>query len=220
VCPQFLEVKVIITAKALHYWRSDVTKLWTAISVADGLASHQFREHTKPAMPPLCPRHLPRTGWTHRGRARLRGEISMGETHRRLMWHGMFLFLLGLLTGFAEQHFANIRMGLAAHLEGVINGILLVALGAAWSGVRLSRLTKKIAYWTALCSTYGNWFVTTLAAIFGTAALSPITGAGHSGRPWQESLVTVGFLTVGITIVTFAVLFLWGLRARAIGEQT
>jgi (hydroxyamino)benzene mutase len=33
---------------------------------------------------------------------------------RRLMWHGMSLFLLGLLTGFAEPHFANIRMGLAA----------------------------------------------------------------------------------------------------------
>jgi hydroxylaminobenzene mutase len=42
--------------------------------------------------------------------------------HRSLMWHGMFLFLLGLVTGFAEPHFANIRMGLAARLEGVLNG--------------------------------------------------------------------------------------------------
>ena len=40
------------------------------------------------------------------------------------MWHGMLLFLLGLLTGFAEPHFGNVRMGLAAHLEGVMNGIL------------------------------------------------------------------------------------------------
>ena len=30
----------------------------------------------------------------------------MEFTNRRLMWHGMFLFLIGLLTGFAEQHFA------------------------------------------------------------------------------------------------------------------
>ena len=43
----------------------------------------------------------------------------MVETNRRLMFHGMCLFLLGLLTGFAEQHFANVRMGLAAHLEGL-----------------------------------------------------------------------------------------------------
>ena len=140
----------------------------------------------------------------------------MEETQRRLMWHGMFLFLLGLVTGFAEQHFANTRMGLAAHLEGVMNGILLVALGAAWRGVRLSPLPKAFAYWTALCGTYGNWLVTTLAAVFGTAALSPITGAGHSGQPWQERVVTVGFLTVGVTIVASSVLFLWGLRARTL----
>src|SRR5580658_10869352 len=49
-------------------------------------------------------------------------EISMEDTPRRLMWHGMFLFLLGLLTGFLEPHFINMRMGLAAHLEGVMNG--------------------------------------------------------------------------------------------------
>ena len=39
---------------------------------------------------------------------------TMEVIDRRLMWHGMFLFLLGLLTGFAEPHFVNIRMGLAA----------------------------------------------------------------------------------------------------------
>lgn len=36
---------------------------------------------------------------------------------RRLLFHGMVLFLIGLLTGLAEQHFANVRMALAAHLE-------------------------------------------------------------------------------------------------------
>lgn len=139
----------------------------------------------------------------------------MEYTNRRLMWHGMFLFLIGLLTGFAEQHFANTRMALAAHLEGVMNGTFLLALGAAWNEVRLSSRTRAITYWTALCGTYGNWFVTTLAAVFGTAALSPITGAGHSGQPWQESVVTIGFLFVGTTIITAAVLVLWGLRAKA-----
>jgi (hydroxyamino)benzene mutase len=141
----------------------------------------------------------------------------MEGTNRRLMWHGMFLFLLGLVTGFVEQRFANVRMGLAAHLEGVMNGIFLVALGAVWAEVRLSPPTKVIAYWTALYGTYVNWLVTTLAAIFGTAALSPVTGLGHSGQPWQESLVTAGFMSVGIVIVASSVLVLWGLRARTSG---
>jgi (hydroxyamino)benzene mutase len=139
----------------------------------------------------------------------------MVYANRRLMWHGIFLFLLGLLTGFAEQHFANVRMGLAAHLEGVMNGTFLVALGAIWTEVRLPPSAKSIAYWTALYGTYVNWLVTTLAAVFGTAALSPISAAGHSGQPWQESLVMAGFLSVGVVIVASSILVLWGLRARA-----
>jgi hypothetical protein len=38
------------------------------------------------------------------------------DSKRRLIWHGMFLFLLGLLTGFVEQQFNNPRMGLARTL--------------------------------------------------------------------------------------------------------
>src|ERR1700681_1036985 len=104
----------------------------------------------------------------------------MGNSRRRFLWHGMFLFLLGLLTGFMETHFSNVRMGLAAHLEGVMNGTFLVALGAIWTEVRLPPLARAIAYWTALYGTYGNWLVTTLAAAFGTAALSPITADRES----------------------------------------
>jgi hypothetical protein len=63
----------------------------------------------------------------------------MKTTDRQLMWLGMLLFLLGLLTGLAEQHFTNVRMGLAAHLEGVMNGIFLVALGAIWTEGHLEK---------------------------------------------------------------------------------
>jgi hydroxylaminobenzene mutase len=135
--------------------------------------------------------------------------------NRRLMWHGMCLFLLGLFTGIAEPRFANIRMGLAAHLEGVMNGIFLLALGAAWNTLRLSPRAKAVAFWAALYGTYANWFVTSLAAVFGTAALSPLTGPGHPAQAWQESLVLVGFLSVGAAIIASSSIILWGFRARA-----
>ncbi len=139
----------------------------------------------------------------------------MDDSKRRLLWHGMFLFLLGLITGFVEPQFTNPRMGLAAHLEGVMNGIFLLALGAIWTEIRLSAPVKAAAYWSALCGTYANWLFTTLAAVFGTGALSPITAAGHSALPWKENLVTVGFVGVGLVIVSTAVLVLWGLRRGA-----
>jgi hydroxylaminobenzene mutase len=127
----------------------------------------------------------------------------------------MFLFFLGLATGFVGQKFANPRMGLAAHLEGVMNGTFLLALGCIWGEVRLSKGLKTAAYWTALFGTYANWAVTLLAAIFGTAAMSPITAAGHSAQQWKESFVTVGFMSVGPAIVICSLLVLWGLRRRA-----
>src|SRR4029434_5711172 len=116
----------------------------------------------------------------------------------------------------SQAHVSNPRMGLAAHLEGVMNGTFLVALGAIWTELRLPARPNTIAYWLALSGTYGNWLVTTLAAIFGTAALSPITGAGHSGLPWQESLVTLGFMFVGVTIIAATLFALWGLREKAL----
>ena len=135
----------------------------------------------------------------------------MNDSKRSLIWHGMFLFLLGLVTGLLEPHFSNMRMGLAAHLEGVMNGTFLIALGAVWTEVRLTPRLKAIAYWGALYGTYANWLVTTLAAVFGTGALSPISAAGLAAQPWQESLVTAGFMSVGLVIVATAILVLWGL---------
>jgi hydroxylaminobenzene mutase len=125
----------------------------------------------------------------------------------------MALFLLGLLTGLVEQRFTNARMALAAHLEGVMNGTFLLALGAVWNEVILPPRAKAAAYAAVLAGTYGNWVVTTLAAILGTAALSPITGAWHSASAWLETIVTIGFVGIGIAIIIASVLVLWGLRA-------
>ncbi|MCU1761591.1 hydrogenase [Pseudomonas sp. 14P_8.1_Bac3] len=136
----------------------------------------------------------------------------MVDTRRRLLWHGLFLLLLGLCTGLIEQQFSNPRMGLAAHLEGVMNGILLLAIGSVWTEIQLSPRKKTIAYWGVLYGTYANWGVTTLAAILGTTAMSPFTGAGQAAKPWQENLVTAGFASVGVAIIVAALLLLWGLR--------
>ena len=138
----------------------------------------------------------------------------METPSRKLMWSGMFLFLLGLITGFFEERFTNMRMGLSAHLEGVMNGTFVVALGAIWSQVRLPRPAKAAAYATALYGTFGNWLTTVLAALFGTAANTPIAAAGHTGQPWQERLVSTGFLSVAIALVVSVVLVLWGLWAN------
>jgi hydroxylaminobenzene mutase len=140
--------------------------------------------------------------------------LHVQDYNRRLMWHGIFLFALGLMTGFVEHLFTNVRMGLSAHLEGVMNGTFLIALGAIWHEVLLPRRAETMAFWAALYGTYVNWLITSIAAEFGTAANSPITSAGHSGKPWQETFVANAFLSVAIAILATCVFALWGLRGR------
>ncbi len=131
---------------------------------------------------------------------------------RSILWHGMFLFLLGLLTGLAQMHFANPRMGLAAHLEGLMNGTFLIVLGAIWHHIRLPSGLSAGLYWSALYGTYANWATTCMAAVAGTRSMTPLAGAGFSAASWKESLVTLGFISVGIAMLAAAALALWGLR--------
>jgi hydroxylaminobenzene mutase len=110
----------------------------------------------------------------------------------------------------------NIVLRASAAIAGAI---LMIVFSLAWIVIFLWMATSSVigfAYWTALLGTYLNWLVTTLAAVFGTAADSPISAAGHSGRVWQETLVSAGFLLVAISIIGSSVLILWGLRTRAL----
>jgi (hydroxyamino)benzene mutase len=130
------------------------------------------------------------------------------------MFHGIVLFLLGLLTGFIQQKLANPRMGLAAHLEGLMNGTFLLALGAAWSDARISARSGAIAYFSALYGGYANWGFTVFAAALGTSALTPQAAAGHRGPAWAEGVVTFGFATVAIAMIVASVILLAGFRSR------
>ena len=105
-------------------------------------------------------------------------------------------------------------MGLAAHLEGVMNGILLIALGGIWQEVRLSATSTKATFWLLLYGAYSNWLVTTMAAILGTSSMTPIAAAGSSAAPWLETSISIGFVSVAVSILAASVLLLFGLRAK------
>lgn len=132
-------------------------------------------------------------------------------TARKIMAAGAALFFLGLISGFVLPHVENPRMGLASHLEGVMNGTFLIAVGAIWNRLALSATLQSCTFWLLLYGTYANWLVITLAAIYGTSEMTPIAGAGHSGLPWQETLVNTGLISVGITMLAGCALLVFGL---------
>lgn len=130
---------------------------------------------------------------------------------KRLIAAGAILFLLGLLTGFAIPALRNPRMGLSSHLEGVMNGTFLIALGAAWSHVSLSPRLETASLWLLIYGSSANWFFVTLAAVLGTSKMTPIAGAGYSGTAAQEQLVTFGLVSVGVAMLLGSSMVLYGL---------
>jgi len=139
----------------------------------------------------------------------------MDPRGRRLLWHGMLLFTLGLSSGLVSQKLANPRMGLSAHLEGLMNGTFLLAVGAAWSQARLSERAAAVAFGAALYGAYVNWLTTTAAAVLGTAAMTPLAAGAHRGEAWQEALVAVGFVSVALAMLVASGVLLFGFRGSA-----
>ncbi len=132
---------------------------------------------------------------------------------RRLVRLGILLVLLGLLTGFLVQKVANPRMGLSAHLEGIMNGMLLAVLGLVWERLRLSRRLSSITSWLAMYSTYASWAFTLLAAFWGAGAtMMPIAAQGHQGTRLQELVINAGLVSLSLSVVACCGLVLWGLR--------
>ncbi len=122
--------------------------------------------------------------------------------------------MLGLLTGWFVQLMANPRMGLAAHLEGLMNGTLLLALAGCWKHIRLTPRLEQWCFGLLAFGTLANWLATLLAALWGAGAESmPITGAGYRAEPWQDQLVLSLLVTLSLAMMAAFGLVIRGLLA-------
>jgi hydroxylaminobenzene mutase len=137
------------------------------------------------------------------------------QLSRKLIRYGLLLFLLGLLTGFLIPVLQNPRMGLSSHLEGTLNGMLLILFGLIWPKLNLPDRLLKWGYGLALYGTFINWFTTLLAAIWGAGSeMMPISGGELQGSSIQEIIIKFGLISLSIAIVTVSVLLLWGMRGN------
>lgn len=130
---------------------------------------------------------------------------------RQLKLLGMILFLLGLIAGLLLMQLKNPRMGLSAHLEGVMNGIFLVVAGIIWQDLQLAPRLQHILYLTLCYGTFANFTFTLLSAILGTSKTTPIAGAGFTGTVLTENFVSAGLVSVGISMLMALGLLCYGL---------
>lgn len=135
---------------------------------------------------------------------------------RKLALLGAVLFMLGLLTGFVSSTFVNPRMGLAGHLEGLMNGTLLLAVAAAWKFVTLPEGQARWTWRLFAFGTTANWLAVTMAGVWGAGGETmPLTAAGHSAAAWQESLITALLFALSFAMVGATALLIKGLAARS-----
>jgi hydroxylaminobenzene mutase len=139
--------------------------------------------------------------------------VSHDGNNRRLIRNGMVLFLLGLLTGILIPTLTSPRLALAAHMEGLLNGMFLILMGGVvWKHLRLSERLATTGFWLLLVSAYASWGFCLLAAVFGASQTLAIAGAGYSAAQWQEQLVSAGLGVGALCILVACCLVLYGLR--------
>jgi hydroxylaminobenzene mutase len=133
---------------------------------------------------------------------------------RTLMKHGFVVFLLALLMGLPAPVLPHGRDWIAAHLTSMLNGLLLVAMGAAWSKLRLSERMQRLAFRLAILNGYTIIFTGVWSSVFGVPG--PVSGAGAPPAPaWQMLVLGVGFFVVVMSSLVSVGLTAWGLRGAA-----
>ncbi len=135
------------------------------------------------------------------------------QAHRLLLL-GAWLLLLGLLTGLLVPVLANPRMGLSSHIEGVLNGMLLLLLGLIWPRLVLSDRWRRIAAACALYGTFANWASMLVAAVLDAGAQLTVAAEGRAGSPWAEGIVNFGLASLTLAMLVAAVTLIAGLRRR------
>jgi hydroxylaminobenzene mutase len=129
-----------------------------------------------------------------------------------LLFLGFLLFLLGLITGLIVPAFANPRLAVSGHIEGVLNGIFLIVLSLVWHKLALSDRLLKTTYWLALYGTFANWFAMLFAAVFNAGKMMGVMAGGTEGPAVPEAVVSFLLVTLSLAMVIISVLVLVGLK--------
>lgn len=128
----------------------------------------------------------------------------------RLLFLGVLLFLFGLLIGFGIPMMANPRMGLSAHLEGVMNGMFLIVAGLIWHKLVLSAFWQTTTFRLLVYGSFANLTAVLLSAITGVGKMMPIAG-GKEGNSLIDGIISFLLITLAVAMVLVCILMLTGL---------
>ncbi len=129
---------------------------------------------------------------------------------------GALLFLLALLVGLGVPRFAVPRLALSTHLLGITQGTFLMVVGLLWPRLALPPRASFLGRCFAIYGCVAAWTANLLGAIWGAGhEMVPLAAGVARGTFLQETVIRVMLMSAAVTLIVTAVLFLWGLTARA-----
>jgi dolichol kinase len=136
------------------------------------------------------------------------------DRRRQLAFHGSIAILLGLFAGFPfafvilGQMEGDLRAWRMAHLEGLLNGLVLWAVAGLATVLRASDGAQKVLVWSLVVMAYGNTIASILGATAGERGLAP------GGSLANMTVYTLFMLALAAVFVAVAVIAV-GARRRA-----
>jgi (hydroxyamino)benzene mutase len=122
------------------------------------------------------------------------------DTERRTAFrHGALLLLLSALIGLVvASPVPHPAKWMAAHISGLLTGVLIIALGALWNEVRLTPATRKRALQMGLVAAWTGFVANAYSAIVNLPG--PATEPGRApDAAWQ---LIVFFVLLAIVVPT------------------
>ena len=132
----------------------------------------------------------------------------------RMLYHGAIVIMLGLLAGFpyafvlTGQIAGEERAWRMAHMEGLLNGMLVLLAAAVSSALVLSARQQSWLAWSLVVAAYGNVIASTIGATFG------VRGLALAG-PAMNAVMNLLFWVAIAGILTGVGLMIAGARAAA-----
>ena len=139
----------------------------------------------------------------------------------RLLQAGILLFLLALFVGLAVPRFAVPRLGLSAHLLGIMQGTFLMVSGLLWPRLRLTRSLSGLACGLAIYGCLAPWTANVCGAVWGAGgSMMPIAAGQARGSLIQEGAIRIGLMTGAASLIVAMMMILWGLRTPPPDESS
>jgi len=135
---------------------------------------------------------------------------SKRDSRRQLALHGSIVLLIGLLAGIGFSYAATTTSTGSnlyknwhfAHLEGLLNGVVVLAVAGAWPAIGRPGTAVAVGKWLLILGAYANAIGPWIVALFvGHRVIQP-----HAPL---EYVVVYGFFIPGVLPLFAIAIFVW-----------